>query len=59
MENEKQMQFTEPSASLPAQAPPVMRSIVNALVSGDSGVEASDNDHNTDTEHDLFFVKMA
>ena len=58
MENGKQVQITEPSTSLPGQAPPVMRSIVSTSISGDSGVEASDNDHNTDTERDIFFVKM-
>jgi len=47
------------AAKIPQQAPPVIRSVVSAAAYGDVGVEASDNDHNTDTEHDLFFVKMA
>lgn len=42
---------------LPLQSPPVMRAVVKAALGG-AGVEASDNDHNTDTEHDLFFVKI-
>jgi hypothetical protein len=44
---------------LPLQAAPVMRTVVNSAVSGDVGVEASDNDHNTDTERDMFFIRMA
>jgi hypothetical protein len=27
-------------------------------VSGDAGIAACDNDHNTDTERHIFFVKM-
>lgn len=50
---------TETTISIPRQAPPVIRSVVRAAVAGHAGIEASDNDHNTDTEHDLFFVKMA
>lgn len=56
MENEFAPDTT---ARIPQQAPPVIRTVVSASVSGDIGVEVSDNDHNTDTEHDLFFVKMA
>lgn len=43
---------------IPQQAPPVTRTVVNATIAGDAGIEASDNDHNTDTERDIFFVKM-
>lgn len=46
-----------PPAKLPQQAPPVTRTVCNAMVAG--GVEASDNDHNTNTEHDVFFVDMS
>lgn len=42
----------------PSQAEPVIRSVVSAAVSCDTGIEACDNDHNTDTERDIFFVKM-
>jgi hypothetical protein len=44
---------------LPLQAAPVMRTVVNSALSSDVGLEASDNDHNTDTEHDIFFIRMS
>jgi hypothetical protein len=33
--------------------------MVVSAISAQAGVEACDNDHNTDTERDMFFVKMA
>jgi len=42
----------------PVQAQPVIRTVVRGAISPDAGVEACDNDHNTDTERDIFFVKM-
>jgi hypothetical protein len=44
---------------LPRQSPPVLRGVVISATSAQAGVEACDNDHNTDTERDMFFVKMA
>jgi hypothetical protein len=44
---------------LPQQSPPVLRSVLISPISAEVGVEACDNDHNTDTENDRFFVKMA
>jgi len=44
---------------LPLQVAPVKRTVVNSAVSSDVGMQASDNDHNTDTEHDTFFVRMS
>jgi hypothetical protein len=43
---------------LPPQAPPVRRAAVSSAIVAGSGVQACDNDHNTDTEHDIFFIKM-
>lgn len=44
---------------LPCQAPPLLRCIVTTAIGDYAGVDACDNDHNTDTEHDLFFVDMS
>jgi hypothetical protein len=44
---------------LPPQAPPVARIVAGSAICADSGVAACDNDHNTDTEHDIFFVDMS
>ena len=49
----------EVNQRLPLQVAPVMRTVVNSAVTGDVGLAASDNDHNTDTEHDTFFVDMS
>jgi hypothetical protein len=48
----------ETTQRLPLQAAPVKRTVVNSTISFGAGVEASDNDHNTDTEHDIFFIKL-
>lgn len=45
-------------SQLPRQSPPVTRAVVRAAMGDGGGVEASDNDHNTDTERDVFFVKI-
>jgi hypothetical protein len=55
MKSEARIETTQ---RLPLQAAPVRRQVVNSPVAADSGVEASDNDHNTDTENDKFFVKI-
>jgi hypothetical protein len=44
---------------LPQLSPPVTRTVVRSAISAESGVEACDNDHNTDTERDIFFVDMS
>jgi hypothetical protein len=44
---------------LPPQAPPVTRMVTRSAICANSGMEACDNDHNTDTEHDIFFVDMS
>lgn len=49
----------EVNQRLPLQVAPVMRTVVNSAVSGDVGLATSDNDHNTDTERDMFFIKMS
>jgi hypothetical protein len=43
----------------PSQAAPVYRDLVRTALVSDSGVQACDNDHNTDTERDIFFVDMS
>jgi hypothetical protein len=43
----------------PVQAPPVSRGGPGIALAHGAGIEACDNDHNTDTENDKFFVKMA
>jgi hypothetical protein len=48
----------ETTALLPPQAPPVQRAVVSSAVATGIGVQPCDNDHNTDTEHDIFFIKM-
>jgi hypothetical protein len=49
----------ETALRFPVQAMPVTRTVVSSVMATDSGVEASDNDHNTDTERDIFFVDMS
>jgi hypothetical protein len=44
---------------LPSQAPPVMRMTISSAIHAESGIMACDNDHNTDTEHDIFFIDMS
>jgi hypothetical protein len=48
----------ETTTLLPPQTPPVQRAVVSSAVVTGTGVQPCDNDHNTDTEHDLFFIKM-
>jgi hypothetical protein len=43
---------------LPRQAPPLLRGTVTSAVTAQGAVIPCDNDHNTDTERDMFFVKM-
>ena len=56
MQNEMERDFNQ---RLPLQVAPVMRTVVNSAVSSDVGMHASDNDHNTDTERDMFFIRMS
>jgi hypothetical protein len=55
----KETQVSPEPDSRPRQAPPVTRRTSGGAISALSGMEACDNDHNTDTEHDLFFIKMS
>jgi len=63
-QRQEDMQMNLPEARpataqrLPCQARPLLRHIGTAAIVGDTGVDTSDNDHNTDTEHDIFFVDM-
>jgi len=59
MRNEENEVKVETAQRFPLQAAPVLRRVVDSAISGGAGVEASDNDHNTDTEHDIFFVDMS
>jgi hypothetical protein len=49
---------TATARHLPPQAPPVKRAVVSSAIAAGNGVQPCDNDHNTDTEHDIFFIKM-
>jgi len=59
MQNEENEVKVETAQRFPLQAAPVLRRVVNSAISGGAGVEACDNDHNTDTERDMFFIKMS
>jgi hypothetical protein len=44
---------------LPPPVRPVMRTVTGAAICSEPGMAPCDNDHNTDTEHDIFFVDMS